>query len=156
MVTTGAARSCAGVAGRRRPRVLEGAPRRRYSPPGGPALLPQRPFELAAWSRPKVAPDAPARVGRTLYSLQYRLIGQRLGARATGTMVWFYLVGELIKTHPFQGRGRRTERPGSRAIFESNTARRRSGPRWAGRPPSLAIGFVCLASRRAPGARSEV
>src|SRR6266571_5443926 len=70
---------------------------------------PGLPFELAAWSRPKVAPDAHAKAGRTLYSLPYRLIGQRLDARATGTVVEFCADGQPVKTHPFQPRGRRTD-----------------------------------------------
>jgi transposase len=111
-MAAGAVRWCTEVAGRRRPRALEGrTPAEVFASEEAPALLPlpETPFELAAWSRPKVAPDAHAKVGRTLYSLPYRLIGQRVDARATGTMVWFYLDGELVKTHPFQPRGRRTD-----------------------------------------------
>jgi len=76
-----------------------------------PALLPlpEAPFELAGWSRPKVGPDAHAKVGRTLYSLPHRLIGRRLDARATAAAVEFYLDGRLVKTHPWQARGRRTD-----------------------------------------------
>ena len=33
----------------------------------------------------------------------------RLDARATAVVVQFYLDGELVKTHPFQARGRRTD-----------------------------------------------
>jgi len=99
------------VAGQRRPRALEGrTPAEVFAAEEAPALLPlpEQPFELAAWSRPKVAPDAHAKVGRTLYSLPYRLIGARLDARATAQVVEFYLDGVLVKTHPFQARGRRT------------------------------------------------
>jgi hypothetical protein len=53
--------------------------------------LPVVPFELARWSRPKVGPDA--KVGRTLYSLPYRLIGVRLDARATAATVQFFVAG---------------------------------------------------------------
>ncbi len=107
-----APRWCTEVAGRRRPRALEGRTTAEvFAAEEAPALLPlpEREFELAAWSRPKVAPDAHAKVGRTLYSLPYWLIGQRLDARATGTVVEFYLNGALVKTHPFQPRGRRTD-----------------------------------------------
>ena len=48
-------------------------------------------------------------VGRTLYSVPWRLIGKRLDVRATATMVEFYLDGELVKTHVLQLRGRRTD-----------------------------------------------
>ena len=50
-------------------------------------------------------------VGRTLYSVPYLLIGKRLDARATAAAVEFYLDGELVKTHLFQPRGRRTDWP---------------------------------------------
>src|SRR6266536_3148009 len=98
--------------GRRRPRALEGRTVAEvFTAEEAPALLPlpATPFELAAWSRPKVAPDAHAKVGRTLYSLPWRLIGQHLDARATGTTVEFFLDGQLVKTHAFQARGRRTD-----------------------------------------------
>jgi transposase len=107
-----AVRWCEQVAGQRRPRALEGrAPAGVFAAEEAPVLLPlpATAFELAAWSRPKVAPDAHAKVGRTLYSLPYRLIGQRLDARATGTLVEFFADGQLVKTHPFQPRGRRTD-----------------------------------------------
>jgi hypothetical protein len=107
-----AVRWCAEVAARRRPRALEGrTPAEVFAAGEAPALLalPQLPSELAAWSRPKVAPDAHAKVGRTLYSLPYRLIGVQLDARATPRVVEFFLDGQLVKTHPFQARGRRTD-----------------------------------------------
>ncbi len=111
-MAAGAARWCTEVAACRRPRALEGrTPLEVFAAEEAPALLPlpQAPFELAAWSRPKVAPDAHAKVGRTLYSLPYRLIGCYLDARATAVTIEFYLDGQLVKTHPFQARGRRTD-----------------------------------------------
>jgi len=39
----------------------------------------------------------------------YRLIGRRLDVRATGTLVEFYDDGQLVKTHTFVPRGRRTD-----------------------------------------------
>jgi hypothetical protein len=45
--------------------------------------LPERPSELASWSSPKVGPDIHARVGKTLYSIPWRLIGCHVDARAT-------------------------------------------------------------------------
>ena len=107
-----AARWCAEVAAQRRPRALEGRTVAEvFAAEEAPALapLPRVPFELAAWSRPKVAPDAHAKVGRTLYSLPYKLIGQQLDARATPHVVEFFADGRLVKTHPFQARGRRTD-----------------------------------------------
>ncbi|MGA3221031.1 MAG: IS21 family transposase [Acidimicrobiales bacterium] len=107
-----ARRWSAEVAGRRTPRALEGrTPLEVFEAEEAGALqpLPVVPFELARWSRPKVGPDAHAKVGATLYSLPYRLIGTRLDARATSAAVQFFLVGELVKTHPFQAKGRRTD-----------------------------------------------
>jgi transposase len=100
------------VAGRRTPRALEGrTPLEVFDADEAGVLLPLPvvPFELARWSRPKVGPDAHAKVGRTLYSLPYRFIGTRPDARATAATVQFYLNGELIKTHAFQAQGRRTD-----------------------------------------------
>jgi hypothetical protein len=100
------------VAGRRTPRALEGrTPLEVFDADEAGVLLPLPvvPFELARWSRPKVGPDAHAKVGRTLYSLPYRFIGSRPDARATAATVQFYLNGELIKTHAFQAQGRRTD-----------------------------------------------
>ena len=111
-MTAGAQDWCVQVAGQRRPRALEGRTVAEvFAAEEAPALgpLPEAPFEPATWTRPKVAPDAHALVGRTLYSVPYRLIGTRLDARATAAMVEFYLDGELVKTHPFTPRGRRTD-----------------------------------------------
>lgn len=100
------------VAGRRTPRVLEGrTPLETFASEEAGVLrpLPMVPFEHARWSTPKVAPDAHAKVGATLYSLPYRWIGVRLDARATTERVQFFHNGILIKTHPFQAKGRRTD-----------------------------------------------
>ena len=90
------------------------------------------------WSRPKVGQDAHAKVGRTLYSLPYRLIGRHVDARATAVVVQFYLDGELVKTHPFQARGRRTDRPICPNISSGSSCATRRGvlprrPWWARR-----------------------
>jgi hypothetical protein len=90
---------CMQVAGQRRPRALEGRTVAEvFAAEQAVALLPlpEVPFEPATWSRPKVAPDAHVVVGRTLYSVPYRLIGKRLDARATATSVEFYLDGEGV------------------------------------------------------------
>lgn len=107
-----ARRWCTDVAGRRAPRALEGrTPLELFGAYEAQALspLPSLPFELATWSCPKVGPDAHVKVGRALYSVPYRLIGRRLDARSTGTLVQLFLDGEVVKTHPRQERGRRTD-----------------------------------------------
>lgn len=107
-----ARRWSAEVAGRRTPRVLEGrTPLEVFGAEEAGALtaLPAMPFELASWSRPKVSPDAHVKVGGCLYSVPYRLIGRRLDARATPVKVELFDNGELVKTHAFQAKGRKTD-----------------------------------------------
>lgn len=111
-MTREARRWCLEVAGRRAPRALEGGtPLQVFGAEEARALrvLPAVPFELATWSRPKVAPDAHVKVGRTLYSVPYKLIGERLDARASAQLVQLFRNGEVVKTHPFQAKGRRTD-----------------------------------------------
>jgi transposase len=107
-----AKRWCVEVAGRRTPRVLEGrTPLEVFGAEEAGVLcaLPAVPFELASWCQPKVGPDAHVKVGRTLYSVPYRLVGRRLDARATPNKVEIFDNGALVKTHPAQARGRRTD-----------------------------------------------
>jgi hypothetical protein len=70
--------------------------------------LPTRPFELASWHTPKVAPDAHVMVGGALYSVPYHLIGRRLDVRATETTITCFLDGELLKTHARMKKGKRS------------------------------------------------
>ncbi|MHB1446225.1 MAG: IS21 family transposase [Acidimicrobiales bacterium] len=107
-----ARRWCDEVAGRRTPRILEGrTPLEVFGADEAGALtaLPGLPFELASWSSPKVGPDAHLKVGRCLYSVPYRFIGRHLDARATPEKVEIFDNGALIKTHPAQLKGRRTD-----------------------------------------------
>jgi hypothetical protein len=70
--------------------------------------LPTRPFELATWHTPKVAPDAHVMVAGALYSVPYHLIGRRLDVRATETTITCFLDGELLKTHARVKKGKRS------------------------------------------------
>lgn len=108
------------VAGARSCRPLEGAaPGAVFTALEAPALapLPASPFVLAHWSRAKVGPDIHVKVGRTLYSVPWRLIGATVDARTTadGTgdgghgMVQIFADGQLVATHAFLERGKRTE-----------------------------------------------
>ena len=77
---------CREVAGRRACRPLDGAaPAAVFAAVEAEALqpLPGKPFVLATWSTATVGPDIHAKVGKTLYSVPWRLIGQRVDARAT-------------------------------------------------------------------------
>jgi hypothetical protein len=115
------------VAGKRTPRILEGrTPHEVFISEETDILLrlPDVPFELATWSHPKVAPDAHIKVGRSLYSVPFRFVGQRVDARAAAQVVQIFYRGELVKTHAFQARGRRTDwadLPEQRAAFWRHT-----------------------------------
>lgn len=103
---------CREVAGQRHCRPLEGAaPLVVFAATEAAALLPLpvQPFELVRWSQPKVGPDIHAKVGRTLYSLPWRLIGRRVEARESTTTVEFFVEGELVKTHAWKERGKQTD-----------------------------------------------
>jgi transposase len=107
-----AARWSAEVAGRRACRPLDGAApaavfeaveKDRLAP------LPEDPFVLAEWSRCKVGPDIHVRVGKSLYSVPWKHIGQTLDARSTPAMVQLFAGGELAKTHVRVVRGKQTD-----------------------------------------------
>jgi transposase len=107
-----ALRWCVQVAGTRACRPLDGAaPAAVFAAVEQEALrpLPTAPFVLASWASAKVGPDIHAKVGGTLYSLPWRLLGERVDARSTTTMVQFFHHGELIKTHPRKERGKQTD-----------------------------------------------
>jgi transposase len=71
--------------------------------------LPRSGYVLAAWSRPTVSPDIHVKVGKSLYSVPWRFIGTKVDARATATIVQIFCNGELIATHAFIARGKRTD-----------------------------------------------
>ena len=100
------------VAGARHCRSLDGAPP--YSvflalEQAALVPLPAGGFELARWSRAKVHDDCHIKVGKTLYSVPWRHIGERVDARATSAMVAIYAQGELVKTHVAKAKGRQTD-----------------------------------------------
>jgi transposase len=109
---TEARRWCAEVAGRRACRPLDGAaPAVVFAATEAAALtpLPVKPFVLATWSTGKVGPDIHVKVGKALYSVPWRLIGQRLDARETWTTVQLFHNGQLVATHARAGKGKRTD-----------------------------------------------
>jgi hypothetical protein len=103
---------CRDVAGRRACRPLGGAaPAAVFAAVEAGALqpLPARPFVLATWSTAKVGPDIHAKVGKTIYSVPWRFMGQRVDARQTRTTVQIFHNGTLIATHGRKPQGKQTE-----------------------------------------------
>jgi hypothetical protein len=131
------------VAGERACRPLDGAaPAAVFATVEAPTLLPlpARPFELATWSTPKVGPDIHARVGKTIYSVPWRLIGQQLDARETWTTVQFFHKGQLVATHGRRPRGKATDLshyPPEKIAF------RMRNPTWC-RTRAADIGPACV------------
>jgi len=125
------------VAGRRSCRPLEGAaPHAVFLAAEKSTLLPlpTRPFELATWHTPKVAPDAHVTVAGARYSVPYGLIGRRLDVRQTETIVTCFLDGCLVKTHARVKKGKRStdwaDYPPEKTAFLMRTptwCRRRAG-----------------------------
>jgi hypothetical protein len=139
-----AVRWSAGVAGQRACRPLDGAaPAAVFEAAEKDSLLPlpKIPFVLAEWSRGKVGPDIHVKVGRSLYSVPWRHIGQTLDARSTATMVQLFAGGELVKTHVRTQRGKQTDLgdyPPEKIAFHMRT------PAWC-RKRAAEIGPACAA-----------
>lgn len=103
---------CTTVAGRRHHRSLDGAePAAVFAAVEADALtaLPVEPFELAAWSTPKVHPDCHVKVAKALYSVPWRLIGTHVDARESDHTVEVFVDATLVKTHVRVERGRQTD-----------------------------------------------
>jgi hypothetical protein len=54
-------------------------------------------------------PDIHAKVGKTIYSVPWRFIGQRVDARETFTVVQIFHNGQLIATHGRKQQGKQTD-----------------------------------------------
>jgi transposase len=138
----GAARWSAEVAGQRACRPLEGAaPAVVFETVERQALrpLPAEPFVLASWATAKIGPDIHAQVDKVLYSVPWRHIGKTADVRITGTMVQFFIGGQLVKTHPRKIRGKATDfadYPPEKIAFHMRT------PQWC-RKQAAAIGPAC-------------
>lgn len=103
---------CREVAGRRACRPLSGAaPASVFAAVEAEALqpLPVKAFVLATWSTATVGPDIHAKVGKTIYSIPWRFMGQRVHARSTATVVQFFHNGQLIATHGRRPQGKQTD-----------------------------------------------
>ena len=107
-----AARWSLEVAGHRQCRPLEGAaPAVVFEAVEKDTLrpLPGEPFVLATWATAKIGPDIHAQVEKVLYSVPWRHIGKTADVRITGTMVQFFIGGQLVKSHPRKVRGKQTD-----------------------------------------------
>ncbi|OYV71753.1 MAG: IS21 family transposase, partial [Acidithiobacillus ferrivorans] len=62
--------------------------------------LPVAPPELSEWKQPQVHRDGHVQYAYCLYSVPFRLVGQRLWLRATDTTIRIYQEHELVATHP--------------------------------------------------------
>jgi transposase len=137
-----AARWSLEVAGQRACRPLEGAaPAAVFDAVEKDALrpLPAGPFVLATWATAKIGPDIHAQVEKVLYSVPWRHIGKTADVRITGTMVQFFIGGQLVKSHPRKIRGKQTDfsdYPPEKIAFHMRT------PAWC-RRQATAIGPSC-------------
>ncbi|MFJ2954635.1 IS21 family transposase [Streptomyces sp. NPDC087270] len=131
-----------GTAGRRQCRPLGGAsPLSVFEAVEARALLPapDKPFVLARWSTAAVGPDIHIKVGRTLYSVPWKLIGRKVDVRSTATMVQVFHEDELVKTHTALDQGKRTDKndyPPEKIAFQMKT------PIWC-RSQSSEVGDAC-------------
>jgi transposase len=130
------------VAGTRRPPSLDGAaPAAVFAAVEASVLkpLPRNRFVVATWSTGKVAPDIHVKVGPALYSVPWRLIGQRVEARSTATTVQIVHEGKVVATHLRAERGRRTNfdhYPPEKIAFQQRT------PAWC-RATAADVGPAC-------------
>jgi transposase len=107
-----ATRWCVEVAGARHCRSLDGAqPGFVFAAVEQSALqpLPRNAFGLAVWSVGKVAVDCHVKVGKALYSVPWRLIGQQVHARTCGDIVQICHDGTVVATHVLHLSGRATD-----------------------------------------------
>jgi transposase len=105
-----ALRWCASEYGCRRHSTTLRLPLEHFQAVEKPALLPPpaAPYDVPIWCDPKVAPDQFAQVAKGLYSLPLDYRRKYLRARADRQLVRFWLHGQLVKTHPRVGPGRRS------------------------------------------------
>ena len=73
--------------------------------------LPASAYDVPIWAEPKVHRDFHCEVARSLYTVPYTLVGQRLRARADTRTVKFYSAGEVVKVHPRVAPGKRSTDP---------------------------------------------
>ena len=69
--------------------------------------LPTKPYVLIVWKKAKVQRDSHVLFDRRVYSVPWRLLGQRLWVRATPSSVEIYADDTRVATHPRRGDSRR-------------------------------------------------
>jgi transposase len=133
---------CVDVAGRRSCRPLSGAaPGSVFAAVEAETLqpLPGKAFVLATWATATVGPDIHAKVGKTIYSVPWRFIGQRVEARETPLVVQIFHNGRLVATHGRKAQGKQTDfghYPPEKIAFRMRT------PTWC-RTRATEIGPAC-------------
>jgi transposase len=141
---TAAVTWCTEVAGRRSCRPLHGAaPLTVFEAVEAEALLPlpKTAFVLADWSTATVGPDIHVKVGKSLYSVPWQFIGQKVDARSTALMVQIFHDGQLVATHGRKPAGKQTvagHYPPEKIAFQMKT------PVWC-RRRAAEIGPACTA-----------
>ncbi len=103
---------CREVAGARKSRAIDGQePGLLFATVEQQALtpLPQNTFQLAVWSTGKVGTDCHVKVGKALYSVPWRLMGQQVHARTCGDIVQIVHGGDVVATHVTHHRARATD-----------------------------------------------
>lgn len=103
--------------------------------------LPVNDFVLTTWSTGKVGPDCHVKVGRALYSVPWRLMGQQVDARAAGNTVQIVHLGSTVATHVQLPAGRATDYehyPSEKIAFHMRT------PTWC-RQQAERVGPACAA-----------
>lgn len=105
--------------------------------------LPPKAFELSVWSIGTVVVDPDLKVAKALYSVPWRLIGQRLHARTAGDVVQIFAGTDVVATRfvgpPNQG-------PPSRSRIRHLDGKRVSAV-------SVAIPEACRSGSRRPPSR---
>lgn len=103
-----------------------------------PALspLPATPFELVTWQQGRVHRDSHVTFDKRLYSVPWRLLGQNVWIKATGSTVAIYHDDERVATHARGGLGYRTTVEGHLPEHRA-PLRHRSRAHWEGRAADL-------------------
>jgi hypothetical protein len=101
--------------------------------------LPAAPFTLSVWSTGIVGSDIHMKIGKALYSVPWRLIGQRLHARTSGDVVQIFRDQHVVATHVLHLSGRSTNPehyPPEKIAFHLQ------GPTWC-RKIAAEVGPAC-------------